>query len=242
MLKSQRLTAKVSSLAAVAALSMGGLGAATVAAAGPAQAADCVKSARVKIDKGFRGIDSVKEAQCRLNILGYGLKVDGVFGSSTDKAVRDFQSKNGLTSDGVVGSSTWAKLVSKTGGDSGSTSSRDEKVNKVISFAKAQLGEKYVYGAEGSSTWDCSGLTQMAYKQVGITLARKSTSQHQGLTEVSAGNRKAGDLIWWTGKTHVGIYIGNGQLIDAARSKGKVAQRNVYSYEGKSARYFRVIK
>lgn len=235
-----RLPRKISSALAIAAISMGGIGVTTVATAGTAHAADCISSQRVTIKEGFRGIDSVKEAQCRLNILGYGLEVDGVFGSATDKAVRDFQSKNGLTVDGVVGANTWAKLVEKTGGSS--TSTRDAKVNKVISFAKAQLGENYVLGAEGPSSWDCSGLTQTAYKQVGITIARKSYDQHKGFTEVSASNRKPGDLIWWTGKGHVALYIGNGQLIDAARSKGEVAQRNVYTYDGQSARYFRVIK
>lgn len=238
MTLSQRIGRKTGSAMAIAALSLTGIGVTTVATADSAQAADCVSSQQVKVKKGMRGIDSVKEAQCRLNKLGYGLKVDGVFGDSTDKAVRDFQKKNGLTSDGVVGAKTWAKLVAKTGG--GSTS-RDKKVATVVSYAKKQLGKPYKLGATGPSQFDCSGLTQSAYKQVGITLKRKSTEQHKGFKEVSAANRKAGDLIWWTGKAHVGLYVGNGNIIDASGSKKKVVERGVYSYDGHAARYFRVI-
>lgn len=222
---------------AATAIAVSGAGAASVALADSAQAASCVTSQRVKIKEGYRGIDSVKEAQCRLNILKYGLTVDGVFGASTDKAVRDFQSKNGLTSDGVVGAKTWSALIAKTGGDS----SRDQKVATVLKYAKAQLGKPYKLGATGPGSFDCSGLTQSSYKQVGITIARKSTSQHNGFKEVSASDRKAGDLIWWTGIAHVGLYAGDGQIIDASGSQDKVVQRAVYTYSGKSARYFRVI-
>lgn len=231
---------RTSSAMIVGALALTGFGATSIATADGAHAAGCVHSQRVKIKEGKRGIDSVKEAQCRLNDLGYGLKVDGVFGPSTTTATKDFQSKNGLAADGVIGPSTWAKLIAATGGD-GDTGSRDQKVNTVIDFARGQVGETYVLGATGPSTWDCSGLTQKAFAQVGITLKRKSTDQHTDFAEVSAGDRKPGDLIWWTGKTHVALYVGNNTLIDASSSKGKVTERAVYSYDGKPARYYRVI-
>lgn len=235
----QRMGIKASSAVAVAAVSLTGIGVTTVMTADAAHAANCVASQQIKIKKGFHGVDSVNEAQCRLNDLGYGLTVDGVFGDATDKAVRDFQSKNGLTADGVVGPQTWAALVAKTGG--GSTSSRDQKVAKVISYARAQVGKPYKLGANGPSSYDCSGLTQEAFKTVGITLARKSYDQHKGFTEVSAANRQPGDLIWWTDKGHVGLYAGDNKIIDASCSKKVVTERAVYSYDGKPARYFRVI-
>jgi peptidoglycan hydrolase-like protein with peptidoglycan-binding domain len=56
------------------------------------------------------GGDSVKELQTRLNKLGYGLGVDGDFGPMTEKAVRDFQSRQGIAVDGVVGAVTWGRL------------------------------------------------------------------------------------------------------------------------------------
>lgn len=230
-------TSRFSASFALAAIAVTGVGTTSIAFADGAQAASCVSSQRVKIKEGFRGIDSVKEAQCRLNKLGHDLKVDGVFGKSTDKAVRAFQTKVGLTSDGVVGSKTWSKLVAETGGDT----SRDKKVSTVVNYAKDQVGKPYLLGATGPEKFDCSGLTQSAYKKVGITLKRKSTAQHTDFKEVAAGDRKAGDLIWWTGKEHVGLYIGDGQIIDASGSKQKVSKRNVYTYDGHPARYFRVI-
>lgn len=231
---------RTSSAMIVGALALTGFGATSIATADGAFAADCVHSQRVKIKEGKHGIDSVKEAQCRLNDLGYGLAVDGVFGASMTAATKDFQGKNGLEADGVIGPNTWTKLVAATGGDP-AAGPRDEKVNTVINFARAQLNKTYVLGATGPNTWDCSGLTQKSFAQVGITVKRKSTAQHTDFAEVSAGDRQPGDLIWWTGKEHVALYVGNNTLIDAARSKGKVAERAVYTYDGKPARYFRVI-
>ncbi|WP_446665282.1 C40 family peptidase [Flexivirga sp. B27] len=223
----------------IAAISLTGVGISGAVLAAPAHAAtSCVSSDRVKIKLGMRGINSIKEAQCRLNMVGYDLTVDGVFGSGTEKAVKSFQDKHNLTPDGVVGTKTWAALVAATGG----TSSRDQKVATVVSYAKKQLGKPYKLGATGPSSFDCSGLTQSAYKQVGITIARKSTQQHVGYTEVSAANRKTGDLIWWSTKTHVGLYVGGGHIIDASGSQHKVVERNVYVYDGHPARYFRIIK
>lgn len=229
---------------ATTAIAFGGAGITTLATATDAHAVTCVKSDRVTIKRGYKGINSVKEAQCRLNAVGYRLTVDGVFGSGTDSAVRDFQRKQGLKADGVVGPATWGKLVAASSGTAPAPgpSTRDQRVAKVINYAKAQVGKKYVRGASGPNSFDCSGLTQSAFKQVGITLARKSTAQHVGLVEVSAANRQPGDLIWWTGKEHVGLYIGNNEIIDASSGKGKVARRAVYAYDGKPARYFRVIK
>lgn len=233
---------KASSVVAVAAVSLTGIGVTTVATMEGAHAAECVTSQRVKIKEGKRGIDSVNEAQCRLNKVGYQLKVDGVFGKSTTDAVKDFQGKNGLGADGVVGPQTWKVLVEKSGGGGGGdTSSRDAKVATVVDYARQQKGKTYKRGAVGPSQFDCSGLTQSAFKLVGVTLARKSTAQHQGFTEVAAGDRLPGDLIWWTGKEHVGIYAGDDKIIDASSSQGKVSERNVYSYDGKPARYFRII-
>src|SRR5205085_10160348 len=67
-------------------------------------------SAHPMLQMGSTGI-SVSELQNTLNSKGYNLVVDGSFGNSTLSAVKDFQSKNGLTADGVVGDNTWAKLT-----------------------------------------------------------------------------------------------------------------------------------
>ncbi|SHK63127.1 C40 family peptidase [Actinacidiphila paucisporea] len=87
---------------------------------------------------------------------------------------------------------------------------------KAIAFARAQLGEPYVWGATGPSSWDCSGLTQGAYKAAGIDLPRTTGEQVGVGTRVSTSNLEPGDLIFfYSDHSHVGIYIGGGNMIHA---------------------------
>ena len=101
-------------------------------------------------------------------------------------------------------------------------------VATVIAFLKAQVGDAYVMGATGPNAWDCSSLVQAAYKQVGVDLPRVSQDQSMAGTDVSLSNVQVGDILYWGGKGsayHVGVYIGNGQYLDAANpSKGVVIQ------------------
>ncbi|MFM9369243.1 C40 family peptidase [Streptomyces sp. Da 82-17] len=98
----------------------------------------------------------------------------------------------------------------------------------VISFLHAQVGDAYVMGASGPDSWDCSSLVQAAFKQAGVDLPRVSQDQSMVGTEVGTGNLQVGDILYWGGKGsayHVGVYIGNGQYLDAANpSKGVVIQ------------------
>ncbi|UUU24269.1 C40 family peptidase [Streptomyces sp. DSM 40750] len=101
-------------------------------------------------------------------------------------------------------------------------------VGTVIGFLKAQLGDAYVLGAAGPNAWDCSSLVQAAFKQVGVDLPRVSQDQSMQGTEVSLSNLQVGDILYWGSKGsayHVGVYVGNGQYLDAANpSKGVVIQ------------------
>ncbi|MFD0316632.1 C40 family peptidase [Streptomyces flavalbus] len=101
-------------------------------------------------------------------------------------------------------------------------------VATVISFLKAQLGDAYVMGATGPNAWDCSSLVQAAFRQVGVDLPRVSQDQSMVGTEVSLSALQVGDILYWGGKGsayHTGVYIGNGQYLDAANpSKGVVIQ------------------
>ncbi|WP_031518859.1 C40 family peptidase [Streptomyces sp. NRRL F-5123] len=123
-----------------------------------------------------------------------------------------------------------AKLTA-TGSSSSSSSSSSaaapsaSKVDKLISFLKAQIGKPYVYGATGPSSYDCSGLTQTAYATVGISLPRTSQEQSTVGTPVSLNSLRAGDLLFWGGEGsayHVGVYIGDGKYLDAANPSSPV--------------------
>ncbi|MBT2492294.1 C40 family peptidase [Streptomyces sp. ISL-96] len=98
----------------------------------------------------------------------------------------------------------------------------------VVSFLKAQLGDAYVMGASGPNAWDCSSLVQAAYRTVGIDLPRVSQDQSVAGTQVGTSNLQVGDILYWGGAGsayHTGVYIGDGQYLDAANpSKGVVIQ------------------
>ncbi|WP_162449948.1 NlpC/P60 family protein [Phytoactinopolyspora mesophila] len=88
----------------------------------------------------------------------------------------------------------------------------------VVDFAMAQRGDPYQWGASGPSSWDCSGLTMMAWRQAGVSLPRSSGSQINVGTRVSRSQLQPGDLVFYYSPiSHVGIYIGNGQIVHATR-------------------------
>jgi cell wall-associated NlpC family hydrolase len=91
----------------------------------------------------------------------------------------------------------------------------------AVDWALAQVGTPYVWGGETPGVgFDCSGLVQAAYKVAGITLPRVAQDQYDATTKLAPGDPiEPGDLIFFGGGpddvTHVGIYIGNGQMVDA---------------------------
>jgi peptidoglycan DL-endopeptidase CwlO len=90
------------------------------------------------------------------------------------------------------------------------------RAGKAIKFAIAQIGEPYVWGTSGPSSWDCSGLTLRAYQAAGITLPRISGDQATVGTRVAEADLKPGDLVFFYSPiSHVGIYIGEGLMIHA---------------------------
>ncbi|WP_333770524.1 C40 family peptidase [Streptomyces sp. IBSBF 2435] len=108
------------------------------------------------------------------------------------------------------------------------------KVDQLIAFLKSQLGKPYVYGATGPNSYDCSGLTQVAYGTVGVNLPRTSQEQSTAGTPVALGSLQPGDLIFWGGQGsayHVGVFIGNGQYLDAANSSTPVGIHQMADYE-----------
>ncbi|MFE9172427.1 C40 family peptidase [Streptomyces kebangsaanensis] len=109
-----------------------------------------------------------------------------------------------------------------------STSTATGSAAAVISFVKAQVGKAYVSGATGPSAYDCSGLVQTAFKQVGISLPRVSQNQSTAGTQVSLSNLQPGDILYWGGAGsayHVGVYVGNGMFVGAQNPSTGVVER-----------------
>ncbi|MEU9119653.1 NlpC/P60 family protein [Streptomyces sp. NPDC048506] len=98
----------------------------------------------------------------------------------------------------------------------------------LVAFLKAQLGKAYVLGASGPSSYDCSGLTQAAFSQIGIDLPRVSQAQSTAGTQVGLDNLQVGDILYWgsAGSAyHVGVYVGNGNFIGAQNPSTGIVER-----------------
>ena len=99
-----------------------------------------------------------------------------------------------------------------------SSDSYATKAEKAIAFARAQIGKPYVWGATGPSSYDCSGLTLAAWKAAGISLPRTTWDQVKVGTRVATSDLRPGDLVFFYDDiSHVGLYIGNGQMIHAPK-------------------------
>lgn len=94
-----------------------------------------------------------------------------------------------------------------------------EKRDKFISCAKNYLGVKYSYGGTSTAGFDCSGFVYTAAKDAGFSLPRNSAAMYQSATKISDSDRQPGDLLFFavgSSISHVGIYLGNGQMIHCA--------------------------
>ncbi|MBA0054270.1 glycoside hydrolase [Streptomyces sp. AJS327] len=110
----------------------------------------------------------------------------------------------------------------------GSDSSYAAKAEKVIAFAKKELGKPYVWGATGPSSYDCSGFTQAAWRTAGISLPRVTYDQVEVGTKVAKSDMKPGDLIFFYDDiSHVGIYVGGGQMIHASKPGDDVKYESI---------------
>ncbi|MGY1683602.1 C40 family peptidase [Geodermatophilus sp. SYSU D01176] len=113
----------------------------------------------------------------------------------------------------VTGSVTAAPAVASSGA-----------AQTAVDTALAQVGDPYTWGATGPNAFDCSGLTSFAYKAAGITIPRTSKAQSTFGTAVSKADLQPGDLVFfYSPVSHVGMYIGNGQMVHSSSAGKPVA-------------------
>lgn len=123
------------------------------------------------------------------------------------------------------GSGTGTGTGSGTGSDSGATT----KAEQVLAFARAQIGKPYVWGATGPSSYDCSGLTQAAWKAAGVDIPRTTWDQVEIGTRVATADLRPGDLVFFYDDiSHVGIYKGDGMMIHAPKPGANVREESIY--------------
>jgi cell wall-associated NlpC family hydrolase len=103
---------------------------------------------------------------------------------------------------------------------------------KAVYLASLQKGKPYVYGAAGPYSFDCSGLVQYVFRQLGRNLPRTAEAQYEATVHVAQSAKQPGDLIFFGppgGIYHVGIYAGNGYMWAAPQTGGVVSLRPIYS-------------
>jgi cell wall-associated NlpC family hydrolase len=109
------------------------------------------------------------------------------------------------------------------------------RAGAAVAYALAQVGDAYVYGATGPDAFDCSGLTMMAWAQAGVALPHSSSAQQGSGTPVSQSQLQPGDLVfYYQPVSHVGIYIGHGQIVNAENPSAgvRIAPVNSMPYSG----------
>ncbi|WP_236060010.1 C40 family peptidase [Actinacidiphila acididurans] len=109
-------------------------------------------------------------------------------------------------------------LASRTLGAGWQTRAPSSAGDRAIAYAYQQLGKPYVWGAQGPDAFDCSGLTSQAWLHAGVVIPRTSQEQWAQLPHVPLDQLRPGDLvIYFSGASHVAIYIGDGLVIQAPR-------------------------
>jgi cell wall-associated NlpC family hydrolase len=105
-------------------------------------------------------------------------------------------------------------------------------VSAVIGYAQAQLGKPYGWGASGPGSFDCSGLTMMAWRQAGVYLSHYTGAQWSETSRVAISDLRPGDLVFfgYSGPSshHVGLYVGGGQMIEAPHTGAVVRYASIY--------------
>ncbi|MEU7413235.1 NlpC/P60 family protein [Streptomyces sp. NPDC042638] len=105
----------------------------------------------------------------------------------------------------------------------GSAQASTGRAAAAVAYAYSKLGSPYVWGATGPNAFDCSGLAQAAYRAAGISLPRTTYAQINAGRRVSRSELRPGDLVFfYSGISHVGIYVGGGQMIHAPNPSAPV--------------------
>jgi cell wall-associated NlpC family hydrolase len=154
-----------------------------------------------------------------------GVPADGEFGPVTLRAVKRFQAHHGLLVDGQVGDHTRARLhlavnrnVHHAPASSGAHHHQRQSGSlgaRAVALARRELGVPYVWGGESPAGFDCSGLVAYVYGRLGVSLPRVAADQYRAGHHVARSMLRPGDLVFFDGLGHVGLYIGGGRFIHA---------------------------
>lgn len=126
-----------------------------------------------------------------------------------------YEAQHGGGPDGPAARPAGTAPAGRTGAPAPADGSR---AARAVAFAYGAIGKPYIWGATGPGSFDCSGLTQAAWRAAGVSLPRTTYTQINAGRRVSRDQLAPGDLVfYYSGVTHVGLYVGGGQIIHAPR-------------------------
>ena len=159
--------------------------------------------------------------------------------SSTDTSGKSFDWFDRSKSTGTATTTTTtpaATTPTATTTTQAATQAATGSMAAAVSFAESKVGQAYIYGGTGNGGWDCSGLTQAAFRAAGISIPRVAADQAAASTHVSLDDLQPGDLLFWSnngsdsGVYHVAIYTGNGSYVEAANPSAGVRTMTVANW------------
>jgi cell wall-associated NlpC family hydrolase len=115
-----------------------------------------------------------------------------------------------------------ARVAEIVDGLNGPAKTSDPVTHRALRFARTQIGKPYVYGGDGPNSYDCSGLVMAAYDAAAVALPRTAAQQYAAGPHVPLQHVRRGDLVYFASDVtkpstvyHTGIYVGNGEILDA---------------------------
>ena len=193
---------------------------------------------KYNLTEGTSGED-VRDLQEQLCDLAYMEKSTGFFGELTTAVLKDFQERNDFVITGKFDSDTIDLLYmpeAVAGENYAKQLRRKARIETFIEVAREQLGKPYSSGSRGPNRFDCSGLVHYCLSEAGSNRRRLSASGYSQVSDwekiTSMNDLQIGDLLFFYNSRgssrvgHVGIYIGNGYMIDASSSEGEIVKRS----------------
>ncbi len=155
-----------------------------------------------------------------------GVPVDGLYGPVSRAAVRAFQKRKGLLVDGIVGPQTLGALgirrearASKPAPPKHAAPKPSGRGARVAAVAQRYLGTPYRWGGESPRAgFDCSGFVMYVFSRVGVSLPRVVSAQYRVGKKVARSALRPGDIVFFDGLGHDGIYIGGGRFVHSPSS------------------------
>ncbi|MFF4790393.1 NlpC/P60 family protein [Streptomyces sp. NPDC001276] len=128
-----------------------------------------------------------------------------------------------------AGAATGPDLATGPGVGDSPVSAYERKAAKALAFARAQIGKPCVWGATGPGSYDCSSLTQVAWRAAGVALPRTTHEQVGSGAAVQLAELEPGDLIFFYGEvSHVGLYAGNGTMVHAPSPGASIREESIF--------------